>query len=83
MKRKEVLTKVRALKKKEKRAGRDETKRRRMEAVALGEEPEKKKVRTQENTRIDDPTFVAKGDTEVNRYCRVLLIVLRSNYLQL
>jgi ribosome production factor 1 len=65
MKRKEVMAKVRVIKKKQKRSLRDESKRKNMEAVALGEEPVRKKPRTQENTRINDATFVGKNDQEV------------------
>jgi len=33
--------------------------------VALGQQPERKVAKTQENTRIDDPTFVQPDDIEV------------------
>jgi len=60
-----VMSKLRKVKKKDRRARREENQRRNAEAVALGEEPPRKKPRTQENTRIDDPTFVKKDDAEV------------------
>ena len=66
MKRAQVMSKLRVAKKKEKRERRDENKRKAVEAVALGEEVQvKKKTRTIESTRIDDPTFVQPDDQEV------------------
>ena len=56
---------MKAAKKKQNRSTRAENKRKNIEAVALGEEVPRKKPRTQENTRIDDPTFVTPKDLEV------------------
>ena len=60
-----VMAKLRTAKKKDRRARREANQRENLDAVALGEEPVRKKPRTQENTRINDPTFVQADDLEV------------------
>lgn len=64
-KRAKVMAKLRTGKKKDKRKRREENQRQNLEAVTLGEEAPRKKPRTQENTRIDEPTFVKDDDEEV------------------
>lgn len=64
-KRAKVMAKLRTGKKKDKRKRREENQRQNLEAVTLGEEAPRKKPRTQESTRIDEPTFVKDDDEEV------------------
>eukprot|EP00617_Octactis_speculum_P025747 CAMPEP_0185768522 /NCGR_PEP_ID=MMETSP1174-20130828/50195_1 /TAXON_ID=35687 /ORGANISM="Dictyocha speculum, Strain CCMP1381" /LENGTH=323 /DNA_ID=CAMNT_0028453239 /DNA_START=13 /DNA_END=984 /DNA_ORIENTATION=+ len=64
-KRQQVYAKLKLLKKKGKREKRGENKRRAVEAGELGCEPVKKKPKTLETERVNDPTFVKPQDDEV------------------
>ena len=60
-----VMSKLRVIKKKERRVRRETNQRANLEAASGGEALPRKLPRTQESTRIDDPTFVDQGDLEV------------------